>query len=96
MCEVEISKLLYYNLENRNNTFKIDDTQKGHFYALCWHKQPPDNQTCKMTFSIHHLNFGLAAQKMLDDFWLQKLSNSWKFYTIQDGVDGDILMSAYD
>ena len=31
---------------------------------------------------------------MLDDFRLLKLFNSWKPYTIQDGVDGDILKSA--
>ena len=46
VCEMEVAKIQYHNIEYRNKTFEIDYTLR-YFKSVCWHQQPPDNQTIK-------------------------------------------------
>ena len=45
----------YYNWSNGSNqscTFETDYTLKYHLYAICWHKQSPDNQTIQFWHQV--------------------------------------------
>ena len=40
-----LNKLGAYAINSQSLTFETDYIQKVQFYAVCWHKQRPDNQT---------------------------------------------------
>ena len=49
-------------------TFKTNHTQNLHFYAVCWHKQPPDDQTIQFWHQVSKQFGNLWATQF---FWNQ-------------------------